>query len=91
LNGTYKDLAIPFGCAESQREKNRLLHETTRSDVKFHVKSFRRQGYPMLNPDSYPDKVSAFTKTADLLQNVSASYAFDIHYDRDIKKRKSHR
>lgn len=90
-DGECDDLAVAFGCAESRREKQKNDHETTRSNVKFHVKSFAEQGYPILNPNINPDKESAFTKTADLLKNVSASTAFDIHYDRDIKKRKRRR
>ena len=89
IDGDCDDLAIPFGCAVSPREKQRMLHETARSNVKFHVQAFREQGYPILNPNNNPDRESAFTKTADLLKNVSAATAFDIHYDRDIKKRKN--
>ena len=87
--GECDDLAVPFGCVENQRWKQKMIHETTRSNVKFHVQSFSEQGYPILNPNNNPGKESAFTKTADLLKNVSAATAFDIHYDRDIRKRKA--
>lgn len=90
-DGACDDLAVAFGCAENRREKQKMIHETTRSNVKFHVQSFAEQGYPLLNPNNNPGKESAFTKTADLLKNVSASTAFDIHYDRDTKKRKRRR
>lgn len=90
-DGDCDDLAEAFGCAENQRSKQRMVHETTRSNVKFHVQSFIEQGYPILNPNTNPHSESAFTKTANLLKNVSASTAFDIHYDRDIKKRKRRR
>lgn len=85
--GACDDLATPFGCAVGQREKKQQEHETHRSNVKFHVKSFSEQGYPKLNPNINPNE-SAFTKAADLLGTVTAATAFDIHYDRDIKKRK---
>ncbi|WP_075587818.1 hypothetical protein [Rhodoferax antarcticus] len=88
-DGLFDDLATPFGCAINQREKQREKHETHRSNVKFHVQSFSEQGYPLLNPNNYPETESAFTKTADLLKTVTATTAFDIHYDRDTRKRKA--
>jgi hypothetical protein len=91
VDGDCDDLAIPFGCAESRREKQKMKHEVARLNVKFHVQSFADQGYPILNPNNHPYTESAFTKTSNLLKNVSAATAFDIHYDRDIKKRKPSR
>ena len=84
---TSHDLAVAFGCVETRGAVRNERHETTRQNVKFHVQSFIDQGYPILNPNNYSQE-SAFTKTAKLLGNVSAATAFDIHYDRDIKKRK---
>jgi hypothetical protein len=85
--GDCDDLAIPFGFAITRREKQQNRQYDVRSNVKFHVKSFWDQGYRILNPSDYPGRESAFTKTADLLKNVSAARAFDIYYDRDISKR----
>lgn len=90
-HGECDDLAAPFGCAETKREKNKMNHETKRQNVKFHVESYVDQGFPILNPSDWPDNESAFTKTADSLKNVSAATAFEIYYDRDIKNRKASR
>jgi hypothetical protein len=89
--GQVDDLAEAFGCAVARRDKKKMEHETVRSNVKFHVEAFRAQGDPLVNPNDYPEKTSAFTKTAELLGNVSATTAFNIYYDRDIKARKPSR
>lgn len=90
-DGKHEDLAAAFGCDSSKREKNKNSHETKRSNVKFHVESFRSQNFPLLNPNQYPDSDSAFKRTAELLGNISASTVCEIFYDRDLKGRKENR
>lgn len=93
--GLADDLAEPFGVAVGKREKNRQEHETYRSNVKFHVDAFHSQGFPLLDPNDYSDRESAYTKTADLLSSpqrkLSAATAFDIHRNKDVKRRKGAR
>ncbi len=89
--GHHDDLAGAFGCDITGREKGRMNHETKRSNVKFHVESFRSQNFPLLNPNQYPDSDSAFKRTAELLGNISASTVCEIFYDRDLRGRKGNR
>lgn len=89
--GRHDDLAAAFVCELNKREKNKDNHETKRSNVKFHVESFRSKNFPLLNPNQYPDSDSAFKRTAELLGNISASTVCEIFYDRDLKGRKGNR
>lgn len=90
--GLVDDLAEPFGIAIGKREKNRHEHQTHRSNVKFHVDAFHAQGFPLLDPNDFSDRETAFTKTAALLTSpgkaLSAANAFDIYRGKDLKKRK---
>lgn len=75
--GDCADLAEPFGLLLSKREKNSVRADVARGHVKWLIGEFHAKGFPLTNPEQYPDTVTAFHKAAELCEK-SVSTVFDI-------------
>lgn len=77
VRGDCADLAEPFGLSLSKREKNSVRSEVAKGHIRRLVEDFHARGFPLTNPEQYPNTVTAFHKAAELCDKA-VSTVFDV-------------